>query len=256
MQVAARALPIAVVVLGLICAVTSAQGDPLSKPSAPEARSHLAHGNRLYGIRSFDEAVAEYKAGALIEPAPVFDYNLGQCFRQLGRYQEAIWHYERFLNRANPQGEVLDAVNNFIAQMKAGLDKKAMTQQPTETAPLPPSPARDAPAPSRGEAWYDDAWGWALSGAGVVGVAVGGGLLANAASLNGDANMTTNQQERDRVRDKEHSRNVLGTITGVAGIGLLAAGIVKLAIYPKERSQVATWNISVAGNGVLVYGRF
>ena len=216
MQVAARALPIAVVVLSLISAVTSAYGDPLSKPSAPEARNHLLRGNRFYGIRSFDEAVAEYKEGALIEPAPVFDYNLGQCFRQLGKYKEAIWHYERFLTRANPQGELLDTVNNFIAQMKAELDKKAMTQQPTEPAPLPSSPARDAPAPSHGEVWYDDTWGWALSGAGVVGVAVGGGLLANAASLNGNANMTTNQQERDRLRDQEHNRNVLGAITGVA----------------------------------------
>src|SRR5262249_22520143 len=86
-----------------------------------------------------DQAVEEYKAGALVEAAPIFDYNLGQCYRQLGKYQEAIWHYERFLATGNPQGEVFDAVNGFIAQMKSELDKQAMTQKPTEPAPVAPS---------------------------------------------------------------------------------------------------------------------
>jgi len=270
MQVAMRVLSVTVtaVALTLIATVTSAYSDPLSKPSDAEARSHLLHGNRLYGIRSFKEAAAEYKAGALIEPAPVFDYNLGQCFRLLGRYEEATWHYERFLNRANPQGELLDAVTHFIAQMKAELDTKAMAQHPTEPTPLPASPAHGAPVslastspvhvspPILREAWYEDRWGWALSGAGIVGIAIGGGLLVNAASLGDEANMTTNQQERDRLRGKVHSRNIFGALTGAAGIGLLASGIVKFVIYPHERAQVASWNVGVTGNGMLAYWRF
>jgi hypothetical protein len=126
---------------GALFAAPAARANPLAKPAAAEARNHLVLGNKLYGVRSFDEAAAEYKAGALVEPAPVFDYNLGQCFRQLGKYQEAIWHYERFLTRGNPQGELLDAVNGFIAQMKSELEKRAMTQKPTEPAPSPAAPA-------------------------------------------------------------------------------------------------------------------
>lgn len=76
--------------LGLVLIVGAARAAPLARPASPEAQEHLDRGNRLYGTRPFEEAIAEYKAGALIEPAPVFDYNLGQCFRQLGRYQEAI----------------------------------------------------------------------------------------------------------------------------------------------------------------------
>jgi hypothetical protein len=49
------------------------------------AREHLIRGNRLYNTRAFDAAIEAYKAGALAEPAPVFDYNLGQTYRQLGR---------------------------------------------------------------------------------------------------------------------------------------------------------------------------
>jgi tetratricopeptide (TPR) repeat protein len=254
MQRPGRALLI-VLVLGLLGGLRTAYGDPLSKPSAADARDHLARGNRLYGIRSFEEAAVEYKAGALVEPAPVFDYNLGQCFRQLGKYKEAIWHYERFLNRASPQGKLLDAVNNFIAQMKGELDRKAMTVQPIEPAP-PAIATRGEPTPAEGEAWYKDTWGWTLTGAGLVGVTVGGALLANASSLNSDANKTTNQQQRDQLRDKEHSRAAFGAITGVAGLGLLASGIVKLAIYPTERSRVARWDIGVTHHGLVVLGHF
>lgn len=45
-----------------------------------------------YGGQHRDVVIVEYNAGALVEPAPVFDYNLGQSYRQLGKYREALWH--------------------------------------------------------------------------------------------------------------------------------------------------------------------
>ena len=145
-------------ILGCCLGVSAhrAHADRFKQPASAEARNHLARGNKLYGIRSFEEAVKEYKAGALVEAAPVFDYNLGQCYRQLGKYQEAIWHYKRFITRGDPQGEVLDAVNGFLAQMKSELDKQAMPQKPIEPGPglphaaqPPPENSVAAPAPAR-----------------------------------------------------------------------------------------------------------
>src|SRR5690349_7516641 len=89
-------------------------GKPLARPASREACDHLDRGNNLYHTRDFDQAVAEYKAGSLIEPAPVFDFNLAQAYRQLGKYKEAIWHYERFLKHGRPEGELLDEVNDFL----------------------------------------------------------------------------------------------------------------------------------------------
>jgi len=85
-------------------------GNPLARPTKREARGHLDRGNKLYNLRSFDEAIAEFKAGAIIEAVPVFDYNLGQAYRQLGKYEDALWHYDRFLNYGHPTGQLLDAV--------------------------------------------------------------------------------------------------------------------------------------------------
>lgn len=259
-------------------AATNTHAGPLSKPEAGEARSHLALGNKLYGVRSFDKAVEEYKAGALVEPAPVFDYNLGQCYRMLGRYDEAIWHYERFLSRGNPQGEILDAVKGFLTQMRSELEKKAMTQKPVEPGPVQGleaapgqtldavhSPSRNAApalaidrqlAARRTEEWYDDRWGWALAGSGVIGLAVGGGLLISGSNLSHDANAAGSQREYDRLHDKANTRSVIGAVVGIGGAGLLLTGVIKLAVNPKETSSVARWNVAASDDRLIVFGAF
>ena len=68
----------------------TAHGDPLAKPASAIACEHLTAGNRLYRLREFEKAVEAYKAGAISEDAPVFHYNLAQCYRELGRYEEAL----------------------------------------------------------------------------------------------------------------------------------------------------------------------
>jgi hypothetical protein len=192
----------------------------------------------------------------------VFDYNLGQCFRQLGKYQEAIWHYERFLSRGNPEGELLAAVNGFIAQMKSELDKAAMTQKPTEPEPsqhavtAPTSRPQELQARPPSDAWYHDRVGWGLAGIGVVGVGVGAGLLINAANLDREANSTLDQRQHDQLRDKASSRGLLGTVFGLGGVGLLVCGIVKLAVHTDASSSVASWGIVPSGNGLTLVGAF
>lgn len=143
----ARALVFAspLVVLLFSSLATTAHADPLAKPTNVVAREYLTAGNRFYRLREFEKAIEEYKAGAVREDAPVFYYNLGQCYRQLGRYDDAIWHYERFLERGKATGEVEASVRDFIARMKDELEKKAMKQPPVE--PAPPSPAVMSPSP-------------------------------------------------------------------------------------------------------------
>lgn len=247
----------------LVFAEPASADNALAKPKNATAQQRLAAGNKLYRVREFEKAVEEYKAGALIEDVPVFHYNLGQCYRQLGKYEDAIWHYERFIERGKPAGQLRGAVDAFLTQMRSELERKAMSQPPTEPAPEP-KPAPDPPQPKTttikipGEPWHRDRVGWGLSAAGVVGVGVSSWLFINAKGLDEDSNAEATQGERKDLRDRASSRRLLGTIVGVGGAGLLVAGLVKLALRPDDREQTITTslNLGITGDGVFVTGRF
>ena len=236
--------------------------DPLAKPTNAEAQSRLTAGNRLYRLREFEKAIDEYKAGSLKEDAPVFLYNLAQCYRQLGRYEDAIWHYERFIDRGKPTGQMKDAIDGFVKQMKDELAKKAMTQPPIEPAPDKPPPEtgpKTVTIVDRGEPWYSDPLGWGLTGAGVVGVGVSLGLIVNAKGLDDDANSEQFQSIRDDLHERASTRRLIGGLVGVIGAAALVTGIVKLVVHPKDRERTVTTSavqFGVARDGVFVMGRF
>ena len=237
--------------------------DPLAKPANAEAQGRLTAGNRLYRLREFEKAIEEYKAGALKEDAPVFLYNLAQCYRQLGRYDDAIWHYERFLDRAKPTGTMKDAIDGFITQMKDELAKKAMIRPPVEPAPDDNSRAPD-PKPAfvtvvdRGEPWYSDTVGWGLTGVGAAGVGVSIGLMINAKGLDDDANVEQRQAVRDELHQRASDRRLIGAIVGIAGGAALVTGVIKLVVRPEDRERTIPASVSVGftSHGVLVMGRF
>lgn len=260
-------------VLAAALATRTAYADPpLQKPRQAAALEHLEQASKLYNVRAFDKAAEEYKAGALIEPAPIFDYNLGQCYRQLHRYQDAIWHYQRFIHESPQTPEHVEAAQKFITEMQAELDQKAMTEPPTESAdaasqskvapePKPPTPhagvVAPLPPPARPEPWYDDAMGWGLAGAGLVGLGVSGALFISASGLNSDADHATTQTEAKQLRDRADTRSLIGTVVGIGGAALFVGGVVKLAIHPSSEPATSTaLNVGFSSNGLVLSGRF
>jgi tetratricopeptide (TPR) repeat protein len=251
-------------------------GDPLARPASREAREHLDRGNKLYNVRSFDEAITEFKAGALIEPAPVFDYNLGQAYRQLGKYQDALWHYDRFMKYGGPTGELRDAVTSFMAEMRAHLANRALTMPPT--GPAPPDRAPDPATSARSTAPTElsatrtgnvepanqperrdtrDWIGWSLTGGGVVALGVSGVLLYRASSLHNQAKTELDARARNDLYDQVSTRNTAGIVVGVGGLVLTAAGVIKLALYGhRPASSSALLDVGVMNHGVFVLGQF
>jgi len=244
-----------------------ADGSAMKVPTEPNALAHYTKGNRLYRLRKFDDAIAEYQAGAMIEPALAFDYNLGQCYRQLGKYVEAIWHYERFLKHAQPSKERQALVTGFLSQMRAELERKAMTQPPTDIPPDPsPAAARSGPAPalpasplsSSGERWYSDGIGWGLVGTGAAGIGIAGVLLLNSSNLRYDANVSTSESRRNELRDTATTRERIGMAIGIGGAVVMVGGLIKLAIHSSEQSRASasSWEFGASSRGVVVLGRF
>jgi tetratricopeptide (TPR) repeat protein len=247
--------------------------NPLAKPADRVAREHLVRGNRLYNTRAFEEAITEYKTGALADPTPVFDYNLGQAYRQLGKYRDALWHYERFLKYGNPTGELLDAVNRFMSEMRAQLANRAPTMHPTGPAategaafrPAGPSssPARlvdrNEPVGRIERANYAGApnWlGWTTLGTGVVALGTSGVLLLSASSLKDRANAEPDVRERNALHDRAGTRNLIGATAGIGGVALTATAVVMLVVRSRSQANATSWSMGISGSGLTVLGSF
>ena len=258
----------------LLCALasTARADDPaLAQPKEPNARLHFTRGNRLYRARKLEDAITAYQAGAVLEPAPVFDYNLGQCYRKLGRYTDAIRHYERFLERGRPAGELRDLVTGFLRQMREEQDRQQpLPQPPPQVASQPRSPvgragaaalptaARSTSIEVLGERWYADRLGWGLVGGGVATAGVAVYLRMRASDLHDTAGSVLDEDRRLELRGAAHARGVSSAVLGVGGGVLLVAGTIRLAGHAKSSSRpnAASWHIGITGRGAAVFGRF
>lgn len=243
----------------------TAIADEIAMPNAAAAKEHLARGTKLYRLREFDKAIEEYKTGALVEDAPVFHYNLGQCYRQLGRPEDAIWHYQRFLDRANPlPPKYKQAAEDFIRDMKAEVEKR-LNAKPNEPAPIEKAPEPKLLPPRTivdpAEPWYTDGFGWGLTGTGAIASGVSIWLLVDAKDLDDQANRTASQQTQEALRSRAGQRRLAGEIVGVAGGIALVAGIVKLAIAPKPTTRIVSGgavslDLVPLPGGLAITGRF
>lgn len=184
-----------IAVIAVIGASPSSLAQPVAdpparsmRPTAPEARRHWDAGNGAYKLQEFAKALEHFKLGASTDSSPGFEYNLAQCYRQLGQYSKALWHYERFRANGDPQGELLAIVDNFIAKMRLEVEREALAAQAAQlhAAPVAPPvvPLVSSPAPPAPEASFITtrrkvAIGLAAAGVVAVGVGVVFGVRAN-----------------------------------------------------------------------------
>lgn len=252
--------------------------DPLAEPSDDEARGHLARGRRLYKaaldlepgtakVEKFEQALEAFRKGAEIVDMAIFQWNLGQCNRMLGRYDQAIEHFERFILRA--EGAPSAAKHVASARQLIHDMRSATKRPPTETMQdaVFPKPAPSAPAPTAGppraavtsggdavlaspERWYHDEIGWGLSGAAAVLLGVGVGLEVSAAGLRDDAARAGDQRSHQRLLDRADTRDTWGVITLAGGAALGVAAVVRLVLVPSKPATVMARSFSVdAGLG-------
>ena len=143
------------------------------------AKRHFERGEKLYALTKFSEALDEYQKAFDAKPIPDFLFNIGQCYRNLGDYDSAIFSYRKYLKLA-PDAPNRDKVEQLISdlQEKQG---QSDTQRDTQRLGLgrnrrpEPAPEPD-PEGSPDRPVYKRWWFW--TGIAVVAVGVGGGVAA------------------------------------------------------------------------------
>lgn len=134
------------VALLAISVVPQARAEPADAlPTDEKAMESLRLGNRLLDLGKWDDAIAKYEEGALLDPVPIFFHNIGLAHRKAGRYDQAIDAYRVFLDRIadDPNSTKIAAeIELIIKDME-----NAATRPPTE--PLDVVEPSTAPSPRR-----------------------------------------------------------------------------------------------------------
>jgi tetratricopeptide (TPR) repeat protein len=125
-------------------------GGPALAADKGAAHTHARKANSLAAAGKCKQAVPEYNAAysALKDPALLF--NRAECLRKLGRADEAVHDYKKFLEEM-PSAPNRGLVESRILQLdpSSGIQTKAIVQAPAPVvdtpAPPPPTPTLNVP---------------------------------------------------------------------------------------------------------------
>ena len=132
-------------------------------PATRAARRHYERGEKLFALGRFDDALEEYQEAFDAKPLPGFLYNIGQCYRNLLDYDQAIFSFKKYL-KLQPDADNKDAVEQLITDLE---DKKSRGDGAKFVRKKPQVVEEDKPITSK---W----WFW--TGISVVAVAGGVGV--------------------------------------------------------------------------------
>jgi tetratricopeptide (TPR) repeat protein len=135
-------------------------------PGERSAKRHYDRGKKLFELQKFDDALEQFQKAYDASPIPDFLYNIGQCHRNLGDYEQAIFSFKRFL-QLDPEAPNREKVEIIIDELEDKLERQGAKKQ---NEPPPPPP------PHEGSPIYKKWWFW--TGIAVVGVAGGVGIYA------------------------------------------------------------------------------
>jgi len=134
--------------------------DSAEDAAMKRAQAHFKKGEKLFALGRFDDALVEYEAAFEAKPLPGFLFNIGQCHRNLGDYDAAIFSFRKYLE-LDPEADDRAEVEDLIDE----LEEKASEDRIDE----PPPPPKERPR-ARKKPIYTKWWFW-----GGVAVAAGAG---------------------------------------------------------------------------------
>lgn len=133
------------------------------EPALVSAKLHFDRGEKLYALAKFGDALVEYQKAYDAKPLPGLLFNIGQCYRNLGDYDSAIFSYRKYL-QLEPEASNRVQIEQLISDLTAKRDEAAAVAPRTEPAGSSGDERGDRPI-------YKKWWFWPAIGV----VAVAGG---------------------------------------------------------------------------------
>jgi tetratricopeptide (TPR) repeat protein len=151
---------------------TAEAREPADEAAVKRAQGYFRKGEKLFALGRFEEALAAYQQAFEEYPLPEFLFNIGQCHRNLGSYDQAIFSFRKYL-RLKPDAENREATEELIAELEAEKARNPSKPVKQRVEPVPSKPERQAP---ESKPIYAKWWFW-------TGVVVVAGAATTAAVL-------------------------------------------------------------------------
>jgi tetratricopeptide (TPR) repeat protein len=137
--------------IGAPAAAQPAPADDDVEGDVDRARELFYQGQKLFGLRRFDKALVKFEAAFEAAPIPDFLFNIGQCHRNLGNYDEAIFSFRRFL-KLKPDAPRRAQIEELIRELEA---ERAAERERRRRLPIvgPPPPRKSKPVYKRWWFW-------------------------------------------------------------------------------------------------------
>jgi tetratricopeptide (TPR) repeat protein len=229
---------------------------PLVASAGPKdkdkAKQHIQKATDAHQAGKYDVALTELQAAYELDPQPDLLYAIGQVHVKLGRCDEAIVSYEKFL-ATKPPKEPASAAQEAIDNCKKELAAAPPPPPPPDPQPQPPPPP--PPPPPEARPFYTDLLGTALVGVGVASLAAGGVFYVSARGTLDDADAAmTYSEHADLVDDARMKRN-LSIVFGGVGIAAVGVGVWHWMKFRSEQQSVVV--MPTASGGMVSWaGRF
>jgi len=164
--------PLPRLVLALLLMFLATNVAYANDPATRAAKRFYDRGEKLFALGKFDEALEEYQKAYDAKPLPDFLFNIGQCYRNLGDYDAAIFSFKKFL-KLDPDAENREQVEEYISDLEKEQEKDNSKKLGLmgKKKKSPPSQESEEAAPV-----YKKWWFWTTIA--VVGAGAGVGIYA------------------------------------------------------------------------------
>jgi len=110
----------------------------LEDPDTEVARRHFEIGRGYYDAKDYRKALDEFLTARNAKGAPALDYNIARCYDRLEDYQNAVKHYQLYLD-GKPNAPDNSEIRDRIVVLKKRLDDlQKANQKGVEPPPRPP----------------------------------------------------------------------------------------------------------------------
>jgi hypothetical protein len=114
-------------------------------PPQDAARARFDHGQKLYNLGKFRDAIADFEAAYELDPDPVYLFNLAQAHRLDNNIDRALFFYRRYLD-LQPDAANREEVEGRIKALEVERDAKAAADKAAADKAAADKAAADAAA--------------------------------------------------------------------------------------------------------------